>query len=238
MTATHRVERLDHVQLAMPPGGEDRATAFYEGVLGIPRVPKPPELAVRGGCWFERGGSGSTWGPRRTSGRRRRPIRRWLSPASRICALSSKPPGTRCAGPRTCPECPSSSCTTRSATASSWSPRDRDAAGRAVLADQVDVSRLALALPDVVAGEGQFGFGVTVRGKSSVYFTEPHYDGYRAVLVRLAAIEERELAELLTDAWLCTAPPALARQWEERLRSRHADPGDSPLSQRSSPPRP
>ncbi len=50
------VERLDHVQLAMPAGDEDRATAFYEGLLGIPRVPKPPELEVRGGCWFERGG--------------------------------------------------------------------------------------------------------------------------------------------------------------------------------------
>jgi len=48
------VERLDHVQLAMPAGGEERATAFYEGVLGIPRVPKPAELAARGGCWFER----------------------------------------------------------------------------------------------------------------------------------------------------------------------------------------
>ena len=46
---------LDHVQLAMPAGGEDRAAAFYEGVLGIPRVPKPPHLAVRGGCWFEAG---------------------------------------------------------------------------------------------------------------------------------------------------------------------------------------
>ena len=56
MTVTHRVERLDHVQLAMPAGAEDRATAFYEGVLGIPRVPKPPELAARGGCWFERDG--------------------------------------------------------------------------------------------------------------------------------------------------------------------------------------
>jgi catechol 2,3-dioxygenase-like lactoylglutathione lyase family enzyme len=44
---------LDHVQLAMPPGREDDATAFYEGLLGIPRVPKPPELAKRGGCWFE-----------------------------------------------------------------------------------------------------------------------------------------------------------------------------------------
>ena len=47
--------RLDHVQLAMPPGEEERAAAFYEGVLGIPRVPKPPPLAARGGCWFERG---------------------------------------------------------------------------------------------------------------------------------------------------------------------------------------
>jgi len=56
MAMSHRVEHLDHVQLAMPPGGEDRAEAFYEGVLGIPRVPKPPELAARGGCWFERGG--------------------------------------------------------------------------------------------------------------------------------------------------------------------------------------
>jgi catechol 2,3-dioxygenase-like lactoylglutathione lyase family enzyme len=48
--------RLDHVQLAMPVGAEDRTTAFYEGVLGIPQVSKPPELAARGGCWFERDG--------------------------------------------------------------------------------------------------------------------------------------------------------------------------------------
>jgi catechol 2,3-dioxygenase-like lactoylglutathione lyase family enzyme len=45
--------RIDHVQLAMPAGGEARAEAFYSGVLGLPRVPKPPALAVRGGCWFE-----------------------------------------------------------------------------------------------------------------------------------------------------------------------------------------
>jgi catechol 2,3-dioxygenase-like lactoylglutathione lyase family enzyme len=49
------IVRLDHIQLAMPAGGESRAVAFYEGVLGIPQVPKPPDLAVRGGCWFERG---------------------------------------------------------------------------------------------------------------------------------------------------------------------------------------
>ena len=43
------------MQLAMPPGGEDGARAFYAGVLGIPEVPKPPALAGRGGCWFEAG---------------------------------------------------------------------------------------------------------------------------------------------------------------------------------------
>jgi catechol 2,3-dioxygenase-like lactoylglutathione lyase family enzyme len=49
------LQRLDHVQLAMPAGREDEAVAFYEGLLGLPLVPKPPHLAVRGGCWFERG---------------------------------------------------------------------------------------------------------------------------------------------------------------------------------------
>lgn len=47
------VTGLEHVQLAMPAGAEDEATEFYEGLLGIPRVPKPAHLAARGGCWFE-----------------------------------------------------------------------------------------------------------------------------------------------------------------------------------------
>jgi catechol 2,3-dioxygenase-like lactoylglutathione lyase family enzyme len=50
-----QIVRLDHVQLAMPAGGEERARAFFRDALGIPEVPKPPELAKRGGCWFERG---------------------------------------------------------------------------------------------------------------------------------------------------------------------------------------
>ncbi len=50
-----RVERIDHVQLAMPAGGEEAARSFYAGLLGIPETPKPPHLAKRGGCWFERG---------------------------------------------------------------------------------------------------------------------------------------------------------------------------------------
>jgi len=39
----------------MPAGGEPAAVAFYEGLLGIAHVPKPPHLALRGGCWFEDG---------------------------------------------------------------------------------------------------------------------------------------------------------------------------------------
>ncbi len=44
--------KLHHVQLAMPRGREDEAEAFYAGLLGLQRVPKPPNLEKRGGCWF------------------------------------------------------------------------------------------------------------------------------------------------------------------------------------------
>lgn len=43
---------LDHVQLAMPPGGEARAREFYGRLLGLREVEKPAPLAARGGCWF------------------------------------------------------------------------------------------------------------------------------------------------------------------------------------------
>jgi catechol 2,3-dioxygenase-like lactoylglutathione lyase family enzyme len=49
------VTRIEHVQLAMPAGGEDLARKFYAGILGISETPKPAHLAKRGGCWFERG---------------------------------------------------------------------------------------------------------------------------------------------------------------------------------------
>lgn len=44
---------VDHIQLAMPAGREAEARAFYSGLLGVPEVAKPPELARRGGAWFE-----------------------------------------------------------------------------------------------------------------------------------------------------------------------------------------
>ena len=46
---------LDHVQLAMPPGGEHAARTFYGMLLGLEEVPKPANLSARGGVWFARG---------------------------------------------------------------------------------------------------------------------------------------------------------------------------------------
>ena len=43
---------LDHVQLAMPPGGEPQATRFFVDLLGMTEVEKPQALRSRGGCWF------------------------------------------------------------------------------------------------------------------------------------------------------------------------------------------
>ncbi|HXG25499.1 MAG TPA: VOC family protein [Candidatus Binatia bacterium] len=51
-SAEPRVGGIDHVLLSIPRGGEDRARAFYGGVLGLREVPKPPPLDTHGGCWF------------------------------------------------------------------------------------------------------------------------------------------------------------------------------------------
>lgn len=47
------VRAITHVQVAIPAGSEDEARAFYGGLLGLNEIPKPSELAKRGGCWFE-----------------------------------------------------------------------------------------------------------------------------------------------------------------------------------------
>lgn len=50
----------------------------------------------------------------------------------------------------------------------------------------------------------------------SKIFTEPHYNGYAAVLIRLEAIEVDELEELIIDAWRCQAPAALVEEFDAR----------------------
>jgi catechol 2,3-dioxygenase-like lactoylglutathione lyase family enzyme len=46
---------IDHVQLAIPVAGEQLARRFYGEVLGLTEIPKPPNLAARGGAWFRCG---------------------------------------------------------------------------------------------------------------------------------------------------------------------------------------
>lgn len=118
------------------------------------------------------------------------------------------------------------------------------------MADQSDVRRIALRLPETSEGTGQFAFAVrnganekgfawvwmervepkkprlprsdvlAVRVANAAekemllaadpekFFTEPHYNGFPAVLVRLPAIGLDELEELLVDAWRSLAPRA------------------------------
>jgi len=126
------------------------------------------------------------------------------------------------------------------------------------MADQSDVRRVALSLPETSEGTDHFAFSVRRGSKDKgfawvwmervepkkarvpcpdvlavrvanesekqlllasdqeKFFTEPHYTGFAAVLVRLAAIEVDELEELLIDAWRCQAPPALVKEFDRR----------------------
>lgn len=120
------------------------------------------------------------------------------------------------------------------------------------MADQADVRRVALSLPETVEGEDRFAFSVLDKGKEKgfawvwmervepkkprvprpdviavrvagqtkeillasdgdKFFTEAHYNGFPAVLVRLPAIGVDELEELITDAWRCQAARALVK---------------------------
>ena len=46
---------IDHIQIAIPAGGEEKARAFFIDSLGFHEIAKPAELAKRGGAWFEAG---------------------------------------------------------------------------------------------------------------------------------------------------------------------------------------
>ncbi len=50
------IAAIDHVQIAIPAGGEVVARAFYADLLGLTEVPKPASMAARGGAWYQTGG--------------------------------------------------------------------------------------------------------------------------------------------------------------------------------------
>ena len=96
------------------------------------------------------------------------------------------------------------------------------------VATQADVRRIALSLPDTEEAPNHFAFSVRNRGKlkgfvavrvanlsdkdvllaldPEKFFTQPHYNGFPAVLVRLPAVTARELRPMITEAWRCQAP--------------------------------
>jgi hypothetical protein len=61
-----------------------------------------------------------------------------------------------------------------------------------------------------VANEGQKNALLSADGKK--FFTEPHYDGFPAVLVRLDAVSVADLKVLIAEAWRCQAPAELAQR--------------------------
>lgn len=57
------------------------------------------------------------------------------------------------------------------------------------------------------------------------FFTEPHYNGFPAVLVRLSVIEVEELAELIADAWRCKAPESLVSVFDAQSEAANISEG-------------
>lgn len=64
---------------------------------------------------------------------------------------------------------------------------------------------LAVWLPGLEAKEALLADG---RG---IYFTTPHFDGYRAILIRLEEVSAAELEELIVEAWVDRVPKRLSR---------------------------
>ena len=48
------------------------------------------------------------------------------------------------------------------------------------------------------------------------FFVTPHYQGYRGVIVRLSTVDQRQLRDLLVDAWRLMAPKRLVREWDSK----------------------
>src|ERR1035437_2091872 len=79
-----------------------------------------------------------------------------------------------------------------------------------VWAERVEPKKPRVPRPDVVAVRvaDRHEKEALLAADDAKFFTEPHYNGFPAVLVRLPAIDADELAELIIDAWRCQAPRA------------------------------
>jgi hypothetical protein len=77
--------------------------------------------------------------------------------------------------------------------------------------ERVDPKRARVPNRDVVAVSvgNELEKEALIEMNPAVFFTEPHYDGYPAILVRLPPIDPDLLQLVLTDAWRIRAPKRL-----------------------------
>lgn len=68
---------------------------------------------------------------------------------------------------------------------------------------------LAVWLPDLAAKES------LLAENADVYFTTPHFDDYRVILIRLENALPAELEELIVEAWVDRAPKRLSGPYLE-----------------------
>jgi len=67
---------------------------------------------------------------------------------------------------------------------------------------------LAVIVPNLTAKEA------ILASDAEKFFTEDHYNGFPAVLVRLDAIEPHEIEDLIIEAWRSKAPAELRKQYD------------------------
>jgi hypothetical protein len=81
--------------------------------------------------------------------------------------------------------------------------------------ERVDPKRARVPNPDVLAVRvaNELEKQALLALDPEVFFTEPHYNGYPAVLVRIPAIEQDLLEQVLADAWRCRAPKKLLAEF-------------------------
>lgn len=83
--------------------------------------------------------------------------------------------------------------------------------------ERVDPKKARVPNPEVIAirVRNNLEKEMLIEAEPTKFFTEPHYNGFPAILVRLAAVDATELEALLRNAWRCQAPPALAKHFEQ-----------------------
>jgi hypothetical protein len=88
--------------------------------------------------------------------------------------------------------------------------------------ERVEPKKPRVPRPDVVAVRvrDQSEKAALLAGDPDRFFTEPHYNGFPAVLVRLRAVTLAQLRKLIFDAWQCQAPRQAAKHDAAATRPR------------------